>query len=118
MPKAHAAYRYFTGCCSKSESFTPNRCQLITSISNSFPRTAPRFDKLVPSGHSGWMKIWAGAENVAILGSVINFNPNAGTERNAYNGGHNLHKLRLNGFGAGTSAAPNITIPVFPSSCF
>ncbi len=31
-------------------------CQLLRSISNSFPRTSPRLDQLIPAGRSGWMK--------------------------------------------------------------
>ena len=42
---------------------------------------------------------------------TINFNANAGTQANAFNGGHNLHKLTL-------SATNAYTIPVFPPSCF
>jgi hypothetical protein len=100
-----------------SFTFSTSRCQFISSLSNNFPRTAPRVGKLIPSGASGWMKIWANADDTAILGAMINFNPSAGDSRSAYNGGHNLHKLRLNGFGAGTFSAPHLTIPVFPPSC-
>jgi hypothetical protein len=100
-----------------SFTFSSSRCQFISSLTNTFPRTAPRPDSFIPSGRSGWMKIWAAAEDTAILGSVINFNPDAGASSGAYNGGHNLHALRLNGFGIGSIFAPSLTIPVFPPSC-
>jgi hypothetical protein len=41
---------------------------------------------------------------------MINANANAGAQANAFNGGHNLHKLTL-------SAAASYTIPIFPPSC-
>ncbi|HZS06050.1 MAG TPA: hypothetical protein VFD58_14520, partial [Blastocatellia bacterium] len=85
-------------------------CQLRASLSNSFPRTSPRFESIIPAGSSGWMKIFSQSD-IGILGSVINFNPNAATARGAFNGGINLHKLTL-------SAASSYTIPVFQSGCF
>lgn len=86
-------------------------CQLLTRLDNNFPRTAPRFDVVIPAGGSGWMKFWpTSGVNVGIIGAVINFNPNAGTSSGAFNGGHTLHKLTL-------STTNTITIPVFPPSC-
>jgi hypothetical protein len=85
-------------------------CQLNNSLSNTFPRTTPRFETFVPAGRSGWMKVWSASESVGILGAMINANPNAGAQANAFAGGHNLHKLTLT-----TQAA--YTIPVFPPSC-
>jgi len=84
-------------------------CQFRTNISNSFPRTAPRVETLIPAGRSGWMKVYSQAE-VAILGAAINKNANAGTAANAFNGGHNLHHLTL-------QRLATLTIPVFPSGC-
>lgn len=84
-------------------------CQRVVQLTNDFPRVAPRFDQAIPAGQSGWMKFW-GTSDVAILGAVINRNPNAGTASGAFNGGHNLHKLTL-------SAAGAYTIPVFPPAC-
>ena len=83
-------------------------CQLRGSLSNTFPRTTPRFETVIPAGRSGWMKIWGG-EGVGILGSIINANPNAAASAGAFTGGRNLHKLTL------TNAA--YLIPVFPPSC-
>ncbi len=82
-------------------------CQIKTSLSNSFPRTAPRFTTVIPKGREGYMKFWA-TSNAALLGAAINYNPKAGTgtDPNAHTGGHNLHKLTY------TNAA-TFTIPVF-----
>ncbi|MGH9841749.1 MAG: hypothetical protein ACREEM_23595, partial [Blastocatellia bacterium] len=84
-------------------------CQLRGSLSNTFPRTTPRLESLIPAGRSGWLKIWSPAD-IGILGAMINANPNAGAQANAFAGGHNLHKLTL-------SAAASYTIPIFPPSC-
>ncbi|MDX2029138.1 MAG: hypothetical protein SF339_00590 [Blastocatellia bacterium] len=83
-------------------------CQLRGSLSNTFPRTTPRFETIIPAGRTGWFKIWGG-DGVGILGSVLNANPNAAASASAFNGGRNLHKLTL------TTAS--YVIPVFPPSC-
>jgi hypothetical protein len=93
-----------------SFTFPASNCQFRQSLgSGTFPRTAPPFGNFIPPGRSGWLKVYSQSD-VAILGSTINFNPNAGTAANAFNGGHNMHKLTL------TSTA-TVTIPVFPSNC-
>jgi len=85
-------------------------CQLRNSLSNTFPRLTPRFETFIPAGRSGWFKVYNQQTDAGILGAMINFNPNAGTQANAFNGGHNLHKLTL-------SATNAYTIPVFPPNC-
>lgn len=92
-----------------SFSFNPGRCQLLSPLSNSFPRTTPNFESVIPRGRSGWMKFW-GTDDVGILGVVINSNRNAATDPSAYNQGRNLHKLRL-------TYAPTLTMPIFPPTC-
>ncbi|MGE0104563.1 MAG: hypothetical protein AB7H86_12935 [Blastocatellales bacterium] len=87
---------------------TSGGCQKAFSITNTEPRTVPRFETFIPSGRSGWMKLWA-SSNVGIIGAMINYNANAAAQANAFNGGHNLHKLTL------TTDA--YSIPVFPASC-
>ncbi|MGE0101829.1 MAG: hypothetical protein AB7H86_08460 [Blastocatellales bacterium] len=87
---------------------TSGGCQKAFSITNTEPRTVPRFETFIPSGRSGWMKLWA-SSNVGIIGAMINYNANAAAQANAFNGGHNLHKLTL------TEDA--YSIPVFPASC-
>lgn len=88
---------------------TSGGCQKRFSVTNTEPRTVPRFETFIPSGRSGWMKLW-GAGDVGILGAMINFNANAAAQANAFNSGHNLHKLTL-------TFAANYIVPVFPPNC-
>jgi hypothetical protein len=92
-----------------SFTFSDNKCQVKFIITNSQPRTAPRFTTIIPSGRSGWMKFY-NYSGAPLLGAVINFNAAASASPTAFNQGHNLHKLRL---------APSSTfrIPVFPTNC-
>jgi hypothetical protein len=92
-----------------SFNFTANVCQFRSSLTNNFPRTTPRFETIIPSGASGWMRFW-GTNDIGLFGAVINFNPNGAAAAQAFNGGSNLHKLTL-------SAAATLTIPVFPPNC-
>ena len=85
-------------------------CQVMNSFSDSFPRTTPRFTNVIPAGRSGWTKIYNQTTDNGIIGAVINLNNNAASQANAFNGGHNLHKLTL-------STTNTYTIPVFPPSC-
>jgi hypothetical protein len=84
-------------------------CQLRSSLSNNFPRTAPRFENFIPAGRTGWMKLFSQSD-IGILGAVLNANPNAGTNAGAFEQGHNLHKLTL-------TSTVTLTIPIFPPSC-
>ncbi|MFN8000741.1 MAG: CSLREA domain-containing protein [Acidobacteriota bacterium] len=84
-------------------------CQLRNSLSNTFPRTAPRFENFIPAGRSGWLKLFSQSD-IGISGAVINFNPNAITSAGAFNQGHNLHVLT-------TTNTAVYTIPVFPPGC-
>lgn len=92
-----------------SFSITGN-CQLRNSISNNFPRITPRFETFVPAGRTGWLKVYSQGTDIGILGSAINFNPNAASSAGAFNHGHNLHALTLSGNNT-------YIIPVFPPSC-
>jgi uncharacterized repeat protein (TIGR01451 family) len=94
---------------SSSFMITSGACQLKGILSNSFPRTVPRLTQAIPSGHSGWLKIW-GTNDIGILGAMINQNINADSVANAFDGGHNLHKLKL-------TASVTLTIPIFPPAC-
>jgi hypothetical protein len=89
--------------------FNPNRCQIVNSISNDFPRTAPRIEQIIPAGRSGWIRLWT-TDDTAIFGAMINFNPNSGVDPGAYTQGHNLHKLTLTSIGS-------LTIPLIPPPC-
>ncbi|HKC86427.1 MAG TPA: hypothetical protein VKG02_10660, partial [Blastocatellia bacterium] len=93
-----------------SFSFNPGACQFRSSLTNNFPRTAPRIDTVIPSGRSGWMRFsLSGSDgNHGILGAEINFNPSPGA--GAFNQGHNLHKLTLD-------TINTYTIPIIPPPC-
>ena len=92
-----------------SFTFNGNACQIKQTLSNTFPRTAPRFDTVIPSGRSGWMKLWP-TSGIAVVGAMFNLNPNAASSSSAYDGAHGLHALKLQ---------PNasFTIPIFPPGC-
>jgi hypothetical protein len=92
-----------------SFNFTLNSCQLISSLSNSFPRTTPRIEQIIPAGRSGWIKLWS-FDDAAIFGAMIIANKEAATMASAFTQGHNLHKLTFTAVGA-------LTIPVYPPSC-
>ena len=86
-------------------------CQLRNSITNNFPRTAPRFETFVPAGRSGWLKVFSQSPtDIGILGALINFNANAAAAAGAFNQGHNLHALTL-------SATNTYIVPIFPPGC-
>ena len=84
-------------------------CLLRSSLNNNFPRTTPRFENIIPAGRSGWMKLWTASE-AAIVGAMHNRNDNSTSTSGAFEGGHNLHVLRL-------LPSAVITVPVFPPSC-
>ena len=84
-------------------------CQLRSSLSNTFPRTTPRFEQFIPAGHTGWLKVFSQSD-IALTGALINFNANAVTSARAFNQGHNLHALV-------NTAGASYTIPVFPPRC-
>ncbi|MGE0128331.1 MAG: hypothetical protein AB7U82_09650 [Blastocatellales bacterium] len=92
-----------------SFNFAPNTCQLISTLSNTFPRTVPRIEQIIPAGQSGWLKLWS-YDDAAIFGAAINFNPESEMATSAFSHGHNLHKLTLTTIGT-------LTIPVFPPHC-
>jgi hypothetical protein len=85
-----------------------SQCQLKFSLSNNQPRTTPRFTNVIPTGRTGWAKIWSTA-SAPLLGATINFNQSAAGSANAFSQGHNFHKL--------TFTTSNISIPVFPPNC-
>ncbi len=84
-------------------------CQRRSTLSNAFPRTSPRFEVVIPSGGSGWMKLWA-VGDLGVLGAQINFNANASTSAGAFNQGRNLHKLRF-------KPLESYRMPIFPPNC-
>ena len=86
-----------------------NSCQLINTFSNVFPRfPALGFTLIVREGRTGWVKLWNNINAFSYFGAVLNRNNRA--ETTAFNGGHNLHKLRLN-------PITFIQIPIVPPRC-
>lgn len=88
-----------------SFSIRTSGCQVRTTLNDAFLRTSPPLSKVVGTGSSGWIRLFTvekvdntplgGASDArALLGAMINFNPNALTTHQAFNQGHNLHRLR------------------------
>ncbi len=100
-----------------SFSLDSSACQLRTELTNATPRLTPRFETIIPAGRSGWLKLSATDTTGGLLGAVFNHHPETGAVANAFNGGHNLHKLTFNDAQAGTVNAPNLSVPVFPPTC-
>ncbi|MDX2041372.1 MAG: hypothetical protein SF097_08985 [Acidobacteriota bacterium] len=88
-------------------------CQLMSSLTNNFPRTTPRFETFIPAGRTGWAKVFNQNGVIGILGCAINLNANAASSAGAFNGGHNLHHLTLAAF----NNTNGYIVPVFPPSC-
>jgi len=107
----------------QSQSFVQGSlgCHNVLTLSNTTPRTVPRFDSVIPAGRTGWMKIWIGGGSTSaangFLGSQIVYNQQA---RVNFEGGHNLHHLTLiprgpaTGLDSAGGAGNTITVPVFP----
>lgn len=84
-------------------------CQLRQMFSSNFPRTSPRYQQIIGSGQTGWLKIWQD-EDFGMLGAAINFNANANALPIPVTGGQNLHKLTF------TNTA-SFTMPVIRPRC-
>jgi hypothetical protein len=86
-------------------------CQLNGVLGdNNFPRTTPRFERIIPQNSTGWLKFWGSPGDAPIFGAVFTRNPNAATDQNAFNGARMLHKLTLSNTGG-------FRMPIFPPSC-
>jgi hypothetical protein len=89
--------------------FGASRRQFRSIISAAFPRTSPRISSVIPAGRAGWMKFWRPTDG-AIVGCILNFNPNSSTDASAFNQGRNLHKLTL-------TTESSFIVPVNPPGC-
>ncbi len=78
--------------------------QLFSALTDGFPVTTPPFQTAIPSGRTGWMKLF-GATDIALLGAVFNTNPSVGTSAGAFNHGHNLTHQTL-------TATATLTVPI------
>lgn len=83
-------------------------CGLALLLNDSFPATNPAFSTVVPAGRTGWLKLKA-RQDLAISGTIINFNAKQVERLTAFNGGHNLHHLEL--------TTSSFVIPIFPPTC-
>lgn len=72
--------------------------QMRGQLGQNFPRTVPRYEALIPTGRTGWMKFSAKSD-VALSGAIINLG------RDRFDQGHNLHQLSATG-------SATITVPV------
>ncbi|NDD64335.1 MAG: hypothetical protein EBZ36_10200, partial [Acidobacteria bacterium] len=75
-------------------------CQLRGLMGDNLPRTQPNYSSVIPSGRTGWMKIWAVGDE-ALSGAMIN------RGQNGFSGGYNLQTLT-------TTNTATLTIPVSP----
>jgi len=90
----------------QSQSFSVSvGCQSVNVLSDTYPRTVPRFTTVVSAGRTGWMRLYSQAGTTAILGSSIQWST---LGQVGARGGHNLHAL------TNDSNGQAITIPVFP----
>jgi len=90
----------------QSQSFSVSvGCQSVNVLSDSYPRTVPRFSAVIPAGRTGWLKLYSQDGSKGILGAAIVWNIVSGTN---FVGGHNLHHLTL------TTGGTAATLPVFP----
>ncbi len=74
-------------------------CQQIGILSNSYPRTVPRFEVIIPPGRSGWLKLYS-PNDIGLSGVVIN------ASSRGFGQGHNMHVLT-------TTRSVVYTMPVF-----
>jgi hypothetical protein len=85
-------------------------CQVSGLLSNTFPRVTGTFNGVIGQGRTGWMRIWSSQGERGLLGSILTYNANAGSQPGAFTGGRNLHKLTL-------MTTDGYLIPVFPPQC-
>ena len=90
--------------------FSGTISQFRSELSDVFPRTAPRFTTIIPSGRTGWMKFYSQSD-IALLGASLNFNSGAGANAGAHDNGQNFTHRTL------TVDPTTLTIPVFAPTC-
>src|SRR5581483_6700391 len=84
-------------------------CQLAETLSDRFPRTAPRFSTIISTGRTGWLEIFPIRTDIGVTGASLNFNAGASTNPARFNSGHNLQFLEFTN--------SQIAAPVFPPTC-
>ena len=94
---------------SRDFTFTGGSSQFSTHFSSAFPRIAgTTFDQFIPSGQSGWAKMWTD-NNIGIVGSAINLSANLRTPL-GFAGGYNLQVMAL-------TATASLEIPLTTPTC-
>jgi hypothetical protein len=84
-------------------------CQRMVLLNNTNIRVPTTFTNVIPSGRTGWMRIFqTTATTRGILGAQLNLNPALTTDLAAFTGSHNLHTLALD-------ATETLVVPIFPS---
>lgn len=96
-----------------------SRPQLVAEVGSSFPVTTPDFSLVVPSGRTGWMKLYSQSD-IGYSGTVLSKGSvttqkgggkNAGTTTTTFSlGASNMRALTASG-------AANLVIPVRPPTC-
>ncbi len=89
--------------------FTDAACQLRAPLNANLPPTSPDFDSIIPAGRTGWMKLWT-ADDTGLLGATLVANPLSIITAEAFNHGHNLHRLTY-------TRTVRLVVPVFPGNC-
>ena len=84
-----------------SFSLSSSGCQMVGIISSSYLRTVPRYDEVIPTGRTGWIK-FSCENDQGLSGVSINYNVS-----NQFNQGHNLHSLTLTG-------QVTYVVPIYP----
>ncbi|MFN0121763.1 MAG: hypothetical protein ACKV2V_14815 [Blastocatellia bacterium] len=92
-----------------SFSFTQNRPQMVSALSDTFPQISPPLSTLIPPGQGGWLQLQPDADR-ALIGFLVTANPGVASAATAYNGGHALHALSV-------ASSVSLTIPVIQSPC-
>ncbi len=94
---------------SRDFTFTGGSCQFSTRFTSSFPRIAgTTFDQFIPSGQSGWAKMWTD-NSIGIVGSAINLPSNLRTPL-GFTGGYNLQVIAL-------TTTASLEIPLTTPTC-
>lgn len=82
--------------------FSHPQPQLLRVLANGFPDTTPAFPTLLPTGSSGWLKLWLDTE-AGLLGAVLQTSGNSPGAAQ----GRRLHTLTL-------ANSVTLTVPLLP----
>jgi hypothetical protein len=83
-------------------------CQVQFVLACPWIRCDPRITVIIPSGRTGWLKLYNGTTDIALLGAILN--SNGDPQARPSNFGHNLHVLAL-------AKTARLVLPVYPVRC-